>query len=360
MPAYKDDKTGTWYAKFRYKDWTGGTKNKTKRGFKTRREAKKYEEDFKAGQAGDLEMSFAEFVNIYKKERFPRLKETTCASKDHVIETKILPYFGKMKLSEIESKDIVKWQNSLLAYRDSETGKPYSNSYLRSVHSQISAIFNYACRYYKLNNNPAAIAGSIGSDNKKMNFWTLEEYTKFSEEMMKTPRAYYAFQILYWLGLREGEMLALSKSDFNFKNKTVSITKNFQQINGKDLITSPKTPASIRKVTMPDFLCEELKEFFEKLCDVGDHDRMFEPMTKHFLNNKIKEGARKVGIKQITVHDLRHSHVSLLINMGYGAVEIAPRMGHESIHVTYRYAHLFPTVQTDMAEGLNRIRKEKE
>lgn len=359
MPAYRDERTGTWYSSFRYKDWTGQTKGKKKRGFKTRREALKYEMEFKARQEGDLEMGFSEFVDIYKKERFPRLKETTCVSKENIIDTKILPYFGKKKLCEIDTADIVKWQNALLEYKDPYTGKPYSGSYLKTVHAQLSAIFNYACRFYKLKNNPASLAGGIGNENdKRVNFWTMEEYKKFSEEMMKTPKAYYAFQILYWLGLREGEMLALSKSDFDFEKKTVSITKNFQHVNGKDIITSPKTPMSIRKVIIPDFLCEELRDYFKKLNNVGNDDRLFEPMTKHYLQKKLKEGAMKAGVKKIRVHDLRHSHVSLLINMGYRAVEIAPRMGHESIHITYRYAHLFPTVQTDMAKELNRLQEE--
>lgn len=360
MPVYKDEKTGLWYSKFRYKDWTGAVRDKMKRGFNTKREAQQWENEFKAREAGNQDMFFKDFVEIYKAERFPRLKETTRAMKENVIDTKIIPYFGDKKLNEIVSTDIVKWQNELLAKKNPKTRKNYSRSYLKTVHNQINAIFNYACRFYKLRVNPAAIAGNMGSEaDIEMSFWTLEEYTLFSEEMMSEPIYYYAFQVLYWLGLREGEMLALTKSDFDFDKKTLRINKNFQVVKGEEMILTPKTPKGKRSISIPDFLCEEMKEYFSKIPYLKGKDRIFSTLSKSTLQRHIVKGAQKAGIKKIRVHDLRHSHVSLLINMGYSAVAIANRMGHESIHVTYRYAHMFPSVQTDMAEKLNQLKEGK-
>ena len=206
MPVYKDEKTNTWYSKFRYKDWTGKTRDKMKRGFTTKRDAQKWENNFKVCLAGNLDMSFGEFVKIYKEERFPRLKESTRVMKENVIATHILPYFETRRINEISSTDIIKWQNELLTAINPNTGRTYAKSYLKTIHNQINAIFNYACRYYKLRENPASIAGGIGSEDEiAMEFWTLDEYLKFSEEMMTEPIAYYAFQILYWLGCREGD-----------------------------------------------------------------------------------------------------------------------------------------------------------
>lgn len=206
MPVYKDEKTNTWYSKFRYKDWTGKTRDKMKRGFTTKRDAQKWENNFKVRLAGNLDMSFGEFVKIYKEERFPRLKESTRVMKENVIATHILPYFENRRINEISSTDIIKWQNELLTAINPNTGRTYAKSYLKTIHNQINAIFNYACRYYKLRENPASIAGGIGSEDEiAMEFWTLDEYLKFSEEMMTEPIAYYAFQILYWLGCREGD-----------------------------------------------------------------------------------------------------------------------------------------------------------
>lgn len=359
MPVYRDEKTGTWYSKFRYKDWTGTTKNKMKRGFATRRDAQKWENDFKSRQAGNLEMSFNDFVQVYIEERFPRLKNSTRATKENIIEKHILPYFKNKSINEITSTDVIRWQNILLESKNPKTKETYTKSYLKTVHNQLNAILNYACKYYKLSVNPASIAGNVGTDKDiEMDFWTLDEYLKFSEEMMNEPKAYYAFQLLYWLGIREGELLALNKSDFDIENKTLTINKTYQIVKGKEQITSPKTHKSNRKITIPDFLCEEIQEYFEMISFAKRDERIFSCISKYYLQQHIKKGADRCGIKKIRVHDLRHSHVSLLIDMGYSAVAIASRMGHESIHITYRYAHLFPSIQKDMATGLNNVMEE--
>ena len=90
--------------------------------------------------------------------------------------------------------------------------------------------------------------------------------------------------------------------------------------------------------------------------DPDPTERAF-PVTKSFLAKELQRGAAAAGVKRIRVHDLRHSHVSLLIHMGYSAVAIAKRVGHKSIDITYRYAHLFPSVQSKMASGLNLLRE---
>jgi len=355
MSAYKDNARNTWFAKFCYKDWQGEKKWVTKRGFATKREALQYERDFLMRKSGELDMTFEEFIKVYREDRCPRIKESTAAMKDNVIETKLLPYFGKKRLRDITTKDIMSWQNLMLNYRDPETGKPYSKSYLKTIHNQLSAVFNHAVRFYKLKENPAATVGNMGSEKgMQMAYWTREEYLRFSEEMMDDPTAYYCFQMLYWCGIREGEMLALLPGDLDLEKKTVSITKTFQHLKGKDVVADPKTPKSNRVVTMPDFLVEEMKDYLRMCYDLQPTDRLF-PVNKSFLYRKMEGACKKTGLKRIRVHDLRHSHVSLLIDMGYNAVAIADRMGHESIDITFRYAHLFPTVQSDMANKLNNL-----
>ncbi len=357
MPAYKD-KNNKWYCKFRYKDWTGNTKETTKRGFATKRDAIAWEENFKVRLSGELDMTLADFYEIYKSERYPRLKLVTASTKDYIIKDKILPYFGAKRMREISSTDIMKWQNTLLAFRDKD-GEPYSKTYLKTVHNQLSALFNHAVKYYHLSQNPAAIAGNIGNESEiHMKFWTLDEYKKFSYIMMDKPRLYYFFQILYWTGVREGECLALKQSDFDFEKKTLSITKTFQIVQGKQIVTKPKTPKSVREIPLPDFLCEEMHEFFATIPPEMAEERIFYGMDKSMVTRNLVSGAKKAGVKRIRVHDLRHSHVSLLINLGYSAVAIAARVGHESIHVTYKYAHLFPNTQQEMVNKLNELATE--
>ncbi len=188
--------------------------------------------------------------------------------------------------------------------------------------------------------------------NREMLFWTKDEYLKFADVMMDKPLSYYAFEMLYWTGIREGELLALTSADFNFEKESVTINKSFQHLNGRDIITSPKTEKSNRTIKLPNFLCEEIQDYLKMLYDVGLDDRMF-LVTKSYLYREMERGSKQAGIKRIRIHDIRHSHVSLLIDMGFSATAIADRVGHESIDITYNYAHLFPSKQNEMAEKLD-------
>jgi len=339
MAAFKD-KNGTWFTSFRFTDWKSERKQKVKRGFPTKREALEWEREFLQQKTADLTMAFETFVKIYVEDMKNRIKRHTWQTKMSIIENKLLPYFKDKKMAEITPKDVIQWQNEMIAFRDSK-GKAFSPTYLKTLHNQLSAIFNHAVRYYELKSNPAAKAGNMGKEkSKEMLFWTKEEYLKFADSMMDKPISFYAFEMLYWCGIRLGELLALTPADFDFSKGTVSITKSYQRIEGDDVITEPKTPKSNRVIKMPEFLCEEMQEYIKSLYGHKPTDRIF-LITKSYLHHEMDRGSREQGIKRIRIHDLRHSHVSLLIEMGFSAVAIADRLGHESIDITYRYAHLF-------------------
>lgn len=296
------------------------------------------------------------FAELYEKDVKPRLKENTWLTKESIIQKKILPYFAKRRLCDITAKDVIEWQNEIRELSD-KSDRKYSQTYLKTVHNQLSALFNHAVRYYGLKSNPAAIAGNMGTEERKeMQFWTLEEYKKFSEAMMDKTISFYAFEMLYWCGIREGEMLALTPKDFDFKAETVTINKSYQRLKGRDVITTPKTKKSNRTIKMPKFLCEEMQEYIGMFYGAGENDRIF-PVSKSYMHHEMDRGAKQAGVKRIRIHDLRHSHVSLLIEMGFTALAIADRLGHESIEVTYRYAHLFPSKQTEMANKLDDLGK---
>ena len=352
MAVYKEEKTNTWRAVYRYTDWNGERKQTQKRGFKTKREAQAWEREQLNKTSADLDMTFKSFVDLYTADMKTRLKENTWATKDHIIRTKLLPYFSRLKMCNITAQQIITWQNEMLNHKD-ENGKPYSPVYLKTVHNQLSAIFNHAVRYYNLRENPCKKAGSMGKKkNREMMFWTKEQYLKLAEVMMDKPLSFYAFEVLYWCGVREGELLALTPADFDFEKRTVTINKSYQRLNKQDVVTTPKTPKSNRVIQMPDFLCDEMQDYFKQLYGLEPDSRIF-PLSKYALKRGMEFGCKASGVKVIRIHDLRHSHVSLLINMGYSAVAIGNRVGHESVEITYRYAHLFPTVQKEMADKLN-------
>ena len=358
MAAFKNKDNGTWYVQFRYTDWKGERQQKLKRGFATKKEAQAWEREFLMEKQADINMTFENFVGLYEKDIKPKLKLNTWMTKESIIQKKILPYFRKRKLSEITAKDIIDWQNEIRGLTDNN-GKPLSTTYLKTVHNQLSAIFNHAIRYYGLQVNPAQRAGNMGTEERReMLFWTKEEYTKFSEVMMDKPMSFYAFEMLYWCGIREGELLALTPADFDFEKGTVSINKSYQRLNGQDIVTTPKTKKSNRVIQMPQFLCEEMQDYLKQLYGAEPDSRIF-PVSKYYLHHEMDRGCKESGVKRIRIHDLRHSHISLLIDMGFTALAIADRVGHESIDITYRYAHLFPTRQTEMANKLDLLRTEE-
>ena len=170
--------------------------------------------------------------------------------------------------------------------------------------------------------------------------------------MMNKEESYHAFEILYWCGIRLGELLALTAEDFDLEKKTLRINKSYQHIKGKDVITTPKTRKSNRVLTLPDFLSDEMQDYISRLPYLKVDDRIF-TITKSGLQHEMDRGCRETRVKRIRVHDLRHSHVSMLIEMGFSAVDIANRVGHESVKVTYRYAHMFPNKDLMIAKKLN-------
>ena len=203
--SYMANNKKKWRAVYRYTDFTGKRRQTQKRGFNTKREAEFWLENKKKAENGQLNMTFGSFYEIYERDKKARVKETTFETKSYVVRDKILPYFKDRRMDEIKPKDVMEWQNELLNYRN-EKGEPYSSGYLRTIHAQLSAIFNFAKRYYGLSTNPAAIVGTMKNDvEKEVEIWTKEESLKFSEAVMDKPLSFYAFEVLYWTGVREGD-----------------------------------------------------------------------------------------------------------------------------------------------------------
>lgn len=355
MAVYKDNSNGytnSWRVACYYQDWQGKRRKHEKRGFKTKREALAYEHEFLAKKRKDVNMGFDLFIDIYLKDMEPQLKKSTMAIKEHLIDSHIRPYFEKKSLSGITSTDILQWQNMLLSVRD-ENGKGYSQTYLRTIQNQLHAIFNHATKYYNLPKNPCISVKKMGKSNaKEMDFWTKEEYLRFSEAIKDKPLSYYAFEILYWTGIRVGELLALTKGDFDFEKRVMVINKNYQVVKGKEMITTPKTEKSNRQISLPKFLCDEMQEYIDSLYKVNKNTRLF-CTSKSYLHHEMDRGSMLAGVKRIRIHDLRHSSCALLIDLGYSPIQIAERLGHESITITERYSHLYPSVQQQMADKLD-------
>lgn len=350
MMVTKNEERGYWEVFFYYKDFTGKRKQKHKRGFKTKKEATEWANRFINQQANNLDMTFQAFWELYRDDMAQRLRENTMRSKGYISELKILPYFGKKKIADISAADIRQWQNTLIK-------QGYAQTYLKTINNQLNAIFNYAVKYYDLPRNPCVQAGSMGKSHAdEMSFWTQEEFEMFVEYVRDKPVSYYAFLTMYWTGIRVGELLALTLADFDADERTITISKSLQRIQGRDVITAPKTAKGKRIITLPDFLVTELLEYTEGLYGISEKDRLFQ-VTKSYLEKEMIRGTKLSGVKKIRLHDLRHSHASLLISrLGAQPGLVAERLGHEKIQTTLQtYSHLYPNQSRDLADQLENL-----
>lgn len=351
MPAYKDEKTGKWFAKFYYTNWQGIKKQKWKRGFATKKEALGFERDFLEKQSANPDMTFQNLYEIYMEDMAARLKQSTLLTKKAVLQTHILPFFGSKPINEIKASDVRRWQAKLMSSPNN-----YSQTYLKKINTELNSIINYAKRFYNLNTNPCGKAGTIGKAKaEEMDYWTYDEYIAFREGVKDKSLSYICFEVLYWTGIREGELLALSPADIDLDNKTISINRTYQRIERKDVFTSPKTRKSKRKIPIPDFLCQELSDYIQSRYMLDADERLF-PVTKSYLSHEMIRGCKNTGVKKIRIHDIRHSHASLLINQGCDALMLADRLGHEKVSTTLNtYSHLFPHKQQELVHSLESL-----
>ena len=209
-----------------------------------------------------------------------------------MIDSHIIPYFGSKKMNEITPSDIIQWQNSIRE-------KSYKETYLPMIQNQITALFTHASSIYNLANNPCKKVKKMGkADADKLYFCTKDEYDKFIDSMEEGSRYFLIFELLFWTGCRQGEMLALTKSDVDFENNRLSITKTYYRTDKKDIITCPKTEQSTRVIDIPEFLTREIREYVDRHYQLPDDERLF-PVVVEAVQHKLKRQVEKAGVKKI-------------------------------------------------------------
>jgi integrase len=351
MSANKEKGKTTWESQFYYTDWTGKRKKKHKRGFEKKKDALEWEREFLDKHARSMDMLFKSFLELYYEYtlNIKDNRKSSIATSKNIINTHILPFFAEKKMNEITATDIHEWQKTVKA-------KGYKDTYLRTIHSKLSAIFNYAVTFYDLGKNPCQAAGSMGSKKtNSIDFWTLEEFRKFIPSIADKPRAQIGIELLYWSGMRVGELCALTPADFNKEAHTINIDKTWQIVEGEEIIGPPKSNNGVRVVIMPEAICKKLEKYIDMLYECPVDERIFEGASKYFFASEIKRGSLKTGIKRIRVHDLRHSHVALLIDLGYNDYMIAERIGDTVQEVQKTYAHLYPNKNKEIALHLEAL-----
>lgn len=348
MSVYKDNKTGKWFTTFRYTDWTGKRKQVKKAGFALRREALEYEHNFLEKQSKSPDILFKNLYANYIEDCSHRLKYSTLVRKQSIFSKNILPYFENKPINTISAADVRLWQNNLIKTNLAETS-------LKIINGELSAIFNFALKYYELIINPAKQCGSIGKQKADtMEFWAKEEFDTFIS-VVDDVRYNTIFYLLFYTGMRIGELLALTGNDFCYSPPTVSINKTYSKIGKKEIITTPKTEKSKRVIHLPMFLIDKIKVYIGCIYAYDPGNKLFD-VSKSDLYSNLKKYSASANVKKIRIHDFRHSHASLLINMGIQPMEIRDRLGHENITTTLQtYGHLYPNKQEEIAAKLQEL-----
>ncbi len=379
MPVYKtvsdkiDKKTGkertitTYYVSVRYKDWEGKNQRHMKRGFATKREAKEYEANFLANVSNSCTQLFEDVAKKYIENRkLKNLKLSTLENKQYLINKHILPTFGKMPVNSITPTHIEQWQKTMLGNE-----KNYAPTYVYTINNILNTILKYAVRYLNLNKNPADATETIGeARNDHFDFWTPEEFDKFltalndkeanAKAQIKRKCSDYAltmaFTILFYTGLREGELHALTSSDIDLDKQTISVSKTFKRLKSQNYLSSPKTKNSNRVIKISTTLTEKIREYLSSIEDLQPTDRIFESINVSNLFRAIHSSAKLAGIKEIRVHDLRHSCCSLLFHLGCTPLQVKTYLGHKNIQITLNiYAHLYPESMDEISQKIQTV-----
>lgn len=344
MAVYKDNKRNTWYVSYKIKDTiTGKFKHIKKRGFETKKQAQLWESENKPKEVVHTTVTFREMLQLHLNST--DATETTRYMKIHWLE-KHFNEFMDLPMDKITRNDLLMWRNNLkekgLATRTMNRGIQY-----------IKSVCAFAYKIYNIPDNSVILNSYklVEKDKQEMNVWTIEEFNKFIDKVyLEEYKAFYTF--LFWTGCRRGEAIALCKEDI--QGNIVTINKSMRYIqNG---FKNPKNDSSKRKIKIDDKLATYLKPFVEKANPFifGGTSPLTPTQIDRYFNKAIKES----GVKRIRIHDLRHSHATILINNGVNIVAVSKRLGHSTINQTLKtYTHL---LQETNDELLNKIEELKE
>ncbi len=336
MPAYLDPKTQKWYCRFYYEDVDGNRCQKMKRGFELKREALAWERDFLMNIKPEDEailLPWSRFVDKYNEDTQNTISAHTLQTRTYIMKNHISKAFKK-SVNEITPNEIQNWTNGL--------SERFSLTHSRNIYKQMRAVFNHAMRLYGLHPNPCQrVRPPVKREvAKPMVFWTYDEFSEFILHVSDI-KANTAIKLLYWSGIRKGELLALLWSDI--EDRTLSISKSYQRLSGESVVTPPKTSGSVRELLLPKQALDALRAWKAVCPATAATDPVFS-WEKRFIEKGMEEGCRASGMKRIRVHDLRHSHASYLISKGANIKLVSKRLGHEKTSITLdTYSHLFPS-----------------
>lgn len=340
MPAYKDS-NGKWYCKFYFTDWNGEKKQKKKSGFNTQREAKSWERNFLESKKTDSTITINTLCDKFIEVKRHELKPATMSGYNLSVNRYIKPMLGMIKANELTPLQVKEFHTRLL--------QKIKTSSVNLTHRHLSAILNFGMKFYGIQQNPCKVVGKLKCDKPKINFITLKEF-----ELLKNhidPEYELFFYMLFWTGMRISEARALTPADIT--DRKIVINKNLVNVKGTHILQeSPKTSNSIRIIDIHENLYQHLQNHINRMYD---KESLIFPYLDSTYRNALERACRSAGLRHLRVHDMRHSHVSMLIHMGVSPNAIAERIGDTVNTVMVVYAHVYDVDKKDIVTKLQDV-----
>lgn len=362
----KDTKGNSWYYRCYYTDMFGARKQRKSKLYETKGKAQEEERLFlqsiKTTDIVNPNVSFEKVYNEFLKVKKEKVKITTYYGIEKEMDFYVFNYFKKYKLHDIKINIINMWKDNL---KSKDTTIRWKNNII----SHFRELLNYANIYYNYDKKIIDSLTNLRDDTPKdktkseSNFWTSSEFNQFINTV---DNEYYKliFIFLYRTGLRIGELRALTWNDIDLNKHTLSITKSLSKdtFNKKSIIVTPKTNNSIRTIDLDNYIIEIMKSYYneqQKFYKFDDSWYIFggiKYLSSTTLRRYLNYYIEKAKVKHITIHGFRHSHVSLLIEIGCNFNEVASRIGDTISMVQNTYYHMYPERQKNITERLNNIK----
>lgn len=365
-----------WYYVITYTDIKGKKRYRYSKMYKDRQTAEAEELRFKTKRDNPLMVKFSVVASEYFDYMYKTKKESTVYSYENAYKKNIEPYFESFYINSINIQHINYWKSEM-------EKKKFRITYLNKMLNILKGIFDYAIQNYSLDSNVAALSGrfqkvqeSVVADENKLRYITFDNFKKLidviDDNMWKT-----FFIFLYYSGMRKGEVQALNWNDIDFNNNEIIVNKTLS-VKTKEAsykITSTKNYIN-RRIKMSKTLRKQLIEYKKECMEYADFredwfvfgNSRFLPSTTidHHKHNYFKQ---LDNIPEITIHEFRHSHVSLLINEYIKTSKeknmkvdtskfflmMSDRMGHSIKVMQETYMHLFPTIQDEVVDLLDNL-----
>ncbi|MGJ1029944.1 tyrosine-type recombinase/integrase [Enterococcus gallinarum] len=332
----------------------------TRRGFRTQREARLAIADLELNGLSKPESepqmihTYEQIYNLWYEEYKTAVKASTLLKTERVFKNHILPAFGNKPIQDIKPMDA---QNQMNIWHKKLVRASMVMNYA-------GLVFDYAIRMQLINMNPTKVIKkpvrkeSVRED-KDMNFYDKDELKKFMAALENNNnfRAFVYFRLLAFTGMRKGESLALKWSDIDLEKQTLYINKAVSRSATGLYIQTPKTPSSIRRISIDDktvsILQEYKKESPDGLIFQSEDGGILSPAKpRKWYLTAMKN--LPDDFKQISIHGFRHTHASLLFEAGASIKDVQSRLGHSDIQTTMDvYTHVSKTAKEQLANRFN-------